>query len=166
MMISLPKYFWKIFFWNLKLIWIATMNIRFIYKKLFLIFMVEKCSINTWQINEDQNMNFTIYFSLQSGNWVTLDVSNHEIHVHRINKYPWRMAWQPTPVFLPGESHGQRSLVVYSSWGHRVRATTEVTYPTCTTKEIWMEFHQTCPILWVKNQSGKSFHIRWFTWVN
>ena len=34
---------------------------------------------------------------------------------------PWRRSWQPTPVFLPGESHGQRSLVGYSSWGHRVR---------------------------------------------
>ena len=30
---------------------------------------------------------------------------------------PWRRAWQPTPVFLPGESHGQRSLVSYSPWG-------------------------------------------------
>ena len=29
-------------------------------------------------------------------------------------KDPWRKAWQPTPVFLPGESHGQRSLVGYS----------------------------------------------------
>ena len=29
---------------------------------------------------------------------------------------PWRRAWQPTPVFLPGESHGQRSLVGYSPW--------------------------------------------------
>ena len=28
--------------------------------------------------------------------------------------------WQPTPVFLPGESHGQRSLVGYSPWGHKV----------------------------------------------
>ena len=28
-----------------------------------------------------------------------------------IRKIPWRRAWQPTPVFLPGESHGQRSLV-------------------------------------------------------
>ena len=27
------------------------------------------------------------------------------------------MEWKPTPVFLPGESHGQRSLVGYSSWG-------------------------------------------------
>ena len=30
-----------------------------------------------------------------------------------IRKIPWRRAWQPTPVFLPGESHGQRSLVCY-----------------------------------------------------
>ena len=32
-----------------------------------------------------------------------------------------REAWQPTSVFLPGESHGQRSLVGYSPWGCRVR---------------------------------------------
>ena len=31
-----------------------------------------------------------------------------------VGKIPWRRAWQPTPVFLPGESHGQRSLVSYS----------------------------------------------------
>ena len=30
---------------------------------------------------------------------------------------PWRRKWQPTPVFLPGESHGQRSLVGYRPWG-------------------------------------------------
>ena len=30
---------------------------------------------------------------------------------------PWRREWLPTPVFLPGESHGQRSLVGYSPWG-------------------------------------------------
>ena len=29
-----------------------------------------------------------------------------------VGKIPWRRAWQPTPVFLPGEVHGQRSLVV------------------------------------------------------
>ena len=28
-------------------------------------------------------------------------------------RFPWRRKWQPTPVFLPGESHGQRSLVGY-----------------------------------------------------
>ena len=29
----------------------------------------------------------------------------------------WKRSWQPIPVFLPGESHGQRSLVGYSPWG-------------------------------------------------
>ena len=37
----------------------------------------------------------------------------------------WRRAWQPTPVFLPGEFHGQRSLVCYSPWGHRESDMTE-----------------------------------------
>ena len=35
---------------------------------------------------------------------------------NNILKVNWRRAWQPTPVFLPGESHGQRSLTGYSSW--------------------------------------------------
>ena len=39
-----------------------------------------------------------------------------------VGKIPWRRAWQPTPVFLPGESHGQRSLAGYSPEGRtRVR---------------------------------------------
>ena len=42
-------------------------------------------------------------------------------------KIPWRRAWPPTPVFLPGESHGQRSLVGYSPRGHTESDTTEVT---------------------------------------
>ena len=33
--------------------------------------------------------------------------------------YSWRKKWQPTPVFLPGETHGQRSLAGYSPWGCR-----------------------------------------------
>ena len=32
---------------------------------------------------------------------------------------PWRREWQPSPVLLPGESHGQSSLVDYSPWGHK-----------------------------------------------
>ena len=34
-----------------------------------------------------------------------------------VGKIPWRRAWQPTLVFLLGESHGQRSLAGYSPWG-------------------------------------------------
>ena len=36
-----------------------------------------------------------------------------------VRKIPWRRKWQPTPVFLPGKFHGQRSLAGYSSWNHR-----------------------------------------------
>ena len=40
-------------------------------------------------------------------------------------KIPQRRKWQPTPAFLPGEFHGQRSLVGYSSWGRKEWDTTE-----------------------------------------
>ena len=40
-------------------------------------------------------------------------------------KIPWRRKWQPTPVFLPGKSPGQRSLVGYSPWGPKELGTTE-----------------------------------------
>ena len=36
-----------------------------------------------------------------------------------VGKLPWKSAWQPASVFLPGESHGQRSLMGYSPWGHK-----------------------------------------------
>ena len=36
-----------------------------------------------------------------------------------VKKIPWRRKWLPTPVCLPGKSHGQRSLVGYSPWGHK-----------------------------------------------
>ena len=34
-------------------------------------------------------------------------------------KIPWRRKWQPTPLLLPGESHGQRSLASYGPWGRK-----------------------------------------------
>ena len=36
-----------------------------------------------------------------------------------VGKIPCRRKWQPTPVLLPGEFHGQKSLVGYSPWGHK-----------------------------------------------
>ena len=41
------------------------------------------------------------------------------------SQFSWRRKWQPTPVFLPGESHGKRSLVGYSPWGCKESKTTE-----------------------------------------
>jgi len=43
-----------------------------------------------------------------------------------VGKIPWWRAWQPTPVFSPAESYGQRSLSGYSPWGHKGSDTTEV----------------------------------------
>ena len=42
-----------------------------------------------------------------------------------VGKIPWWRVWQPSPVFLPGESRGQRSQVGYSPWGHKELDTTE-----------------------------------------
>ena len=42
-----------------------------------------------------------------------------------VGKIPWRRQWQPTPVFLPEKSHGQRSLAGHSPWDHRGSDTTE-----------------------------------------
>ena len=42
-------------------------------------------------------------------------------------KIPWIRKWQPSPVFLSGDSHGQRNLAGYSSWGHTESDTLEVT---------------------------------------
>ena len=42
-----------------------------------------------------------------------------------VGKLPWRRKWQTTPVFLPGESHGQRSLAGYSLRGRKELDTTE-----------------------------------------
>ena len=41
-----------------------------------------------------------------------------------VAKIPWRRAWQPTPASLPGESHGQGSLVGYGPWGRKGLDTT------------------------------------------
>ena len=42
-----------------------------------------------------------------------------------VRKIPWRRAWQPIPVFLPGESYGQRTVEDCSPWGFKELATTE-----------------------------------------
>ena len=63
-----------------------------------------------------------------------------------VGKIPWRRKRQPTPVFLPGEFHGQRRLVGYSPWGHKELDTTEHTHFTL--------------LLWTQH-----FHCRGPTWV-
>ena len=49
-------------------------------------------------------------------------------------KILWRKAWQSTPVFLPSESHGQRSLTGYSPWDGKELDTTEATWQAMSSK--------------------------------
>ena len=55
------------------------------------------------------------------------EVQQRELVPAWIPPLPWRRAWQPTPLFLPGVSHGQMSLVGYSPQGHKELDMTEVT---------------------------------------
>ena len=48
-----------------------------------------------------------------------------------VGKIPWRRKWQPTPVFLLREFHGQRSLVDYSPWSHKELDMTACTHLLC-----------------------------------
>ena len=48
----------------------------------------------------------------------TEDIKRHRFDPW-VGETSWRRAWQPTPVFLPGKSHGQWSLAGYSPWGHK-----------------------------------------------
>ena len=60
-----------------------------------------------------------------------------------VGKIPWRRKQQPTPVFLPGKFHGQRSLAGYSLWGLKESDTTE-----------WLSMHSLR--LALTNPSGKT----------
>ena len=63
-----------------------------------------------------------------------------------VGKIPWRRAWQPSPVFWPGESRGQRSQVGYSPWGHKELDTTErLSTHACTPTHRHTHTHQVLP---------------------
>ena len=56
-----------------------------------------------------------------------------------IRKIPWNRKWQPTPVFLPGKSHGQRSLAGYSPWGRKESNTTGLSTAAAVSTEPGLE---------------------------
>ena len=61
-----------------------------------------------------------------------------------IGKIPWRRGWHPTPIILPGESPGQKSLAGYSLWGCKESDTTE-----------WLT-------LTLPNLPRKIMHVYWY----
>ena len=76
-----------------------------------------------------------------------------------LGKIPWRRAWQPTPAFLPGESHGQRSLMGYTVHGVAESDTTEM----LTLWELPLRSFltpQTTPAGWVDCSAGLLWHPR------
>ena len=72
-----------------------------------------------------------------------------------VGKIPWRRKWQPTSVLLPGKSHGQRSLVGYSPWGHKELDTTEQL-------DFHFHFH-----VWMWELDCKESWVpkNWFFWI-
>ena len=76
------------------------------------------------------SLNFTVRGASQKAQWVKNLPAMQETQETWVNpwvrKIPWRRKWQPTPVFLPGESHGQRSLLgCYSPRGRKELDRTE-----------------------------------------
>ena len=69
-----------------------------------------------------------------------------------VRKIPWRRAWQPNPVFLPAESHGQRSLAGYSPWGQEESDMTEAAELARVHKQNipqrWFATNETVKIVW------------------
>ena len=71
--------------------------------------------------------------------------------------FHWRRKWQPTPVFLPGKSHGQRSLAGYSPWGQKSR-TQLSDYTSITTKGFHWDACSLSSLLLVKKEGVSSHH--------
>ena len=93
--------------------------------------MSESCSVMSEPTREAQTENLAVkskwdmYFPGGSdGKSVCLQCSRPGFDPW-VGKIPWGRKWQPTPVLLPGESHGGRSMIGYSPWGHKESDTTE-----------------------------------------
>ena len=68
---------------------------------------------------------FQLGLSLSSSLSLFLNWSMRKTRVQSLGREDLRRKWQPTPVFLPGKSHGQRNLVGYSPWGCKESDMTE-----------------------------------------
>ena len=84
------------------------------------------------------------------------EVRDHGFHPW-VRKIPWRRAWQPTPVFLPGEAHGQRSLgaMVHSISKNR----TQLKYLSSGSREVSLLLCMT--VAWMFIGFGQATHPLW-----
>ena len=67
-------------------------------------------------------LHFWSLFSHLGNNFTVFTRVFYNLHFFSLsfkNFHPWRRKWQPTPVYLPGKSHGQRNLAGHSPWGQK-----------------------------------------------
>ena len=81
-------------------------------------------------------------FASKAGDQVQTLVFTFTFHFH-----DWRKKWKPTPVLLPGESHGQKNLVGNSEWGRKESDTTERLSLPFTKMSVYLEQLRVPPIL-------------------
>ena len=79
-----------------------------------------------------------------------------------VGKIPWRRKWQPIPVFLPGESHGQKSLAGCNPWGCKESDMTEMTEHQWENRIVFVCAFKRASLL---AQMVKHLPAMWETWV-
>ena len=79
---------------------------------------------------------------------------------HWVREIPWRRKWQPTSIFLPGKSHGQRSLACYSPWvatvGHDL--VTNLHHHTIQIQYIYLICLPLCTKMWSSKRQVPCYH--------
>ena len=83
-----------------------------------------------WAGKESNTQQLTLLlFTIPGGSVVKNSLPNKRRRFDPwVKKIPWRGKWQLSPVFLPGELHGPRSLMGYSPWAHKELDRTEHTH--------------------------------------
>ena len=77
------------------------------------------------EVEEEPSLHASLVYHLPISSWKCCLQKSPSVLENLSNTMMWRRQWQPTPVLLPGKSHGRRSLVGCTPWGHEESDTTE-----------------------------------------
>ena len=87
--------------------------------------------LSSLQVSKSSFLGLCVYLLIAFDSHQTIVPIKTSGHIFLINQYVPK--WQSTPVFLPGKSHGQRSLTGYRLWGRKESDTTEQLTTQCST---------------------------------